>query len=785
MSASVQLKTSFETHKTLEELYTGGIVKLLSDDLYCTCGDAVNVVNIKTGQKSFQYKDDGDEISCFTASPDGTMLITASKNLLLHQFDLTTKQLKRRWKATHKTPILCMEFDATSTLLATGSSDTTIKIYDTSKQYLTHNFKGTEDAVSLVCYHPDAEKLVLFSSSVNGKIRMWCLKTSKCLSIFEGHFSQVTGIEFSKDQDTMISSGRDKVLIIWDLKHRNQIKTIPVFEHIESITSIQHEVKGNIVECIIGAGQTGCLRIWSLADGRCVYVDKNYETLKKSETKELDNNLIFSLINNEVDEEIIAITYDHNIIYYSTQDMNTKKQLIGYLDEIVDLKYFGEHEESIAIASNSEHLKIVDNETSDANILYGHTGIVLSLDVSFDGKYIASSSKDNTIRVWCLNEDTKKFNCVAIGKGHTHWVGCVAWPRLSTDFIISGSQDCTIKLWTLPTLIVKSETIELPVKWTEKAHEKDINAVAVSPNDKLVVSASQDKTAKIWKRKSGRLLGTLRGHKRGIWCVAFSPVDQCIATGSADSSIKIWALSDYTCVKTFEGHTNSVLRVLFIQRGTQIISSSSEGLIKLWNVRNDECVATLEAHDDKVWALAVKKSEDYFVSGGGDSTIKYWKDVTEQLLAEKTEQEHEKIEQEQNLQNLLKNKNYVKAIGLAIVLDKPYKVLNVVKTMLLEDDGREELNNIINNLNTDQLESLLNFICSWNTNAKHSFASQTVLSIILKSKSPEELLELSNIKHVVESLLPYTERHYNRVNQLVQQSMFVNYTWESMKLSST
>lgn len=64
----------------------------------------------------------------------------------------------------------------------------------------------------------------------------------------------------------------------------------------------------------------------------------------------------------------------------------------------------------------------------------------------------------------------------------------------------------------------------------------------------------------------------LRGHKRGIWSVEFSPVDQCVITASGDKTIKIWAISDGSCLKTFEGHTSSVFRASFLTRGTQFVS---------------------------------------------------------------------------------------------------------------------------------------------------------------------------------------------------------------------
>merc|ERR550534_2427740 len=105
-----------------------------------------------------------------------------------------------------------MVFDQSSTLIVTGSSDSTVKVYDTIKKYCTHNFKGASSAVSALKFHPDAERLVLFSTYIDGEIRMWDLKTSKCMSILKGHLSAVTSLVFTSDQ-TMVSTGRDKVLI--------------------------------------------------------------------------------------------------------------------------------------------------------------------------------------------------------------------------------------------------------------------------------------------------------------------------------------------------------------------------------------------------------------------------------------------------------------------------------------------------------------------------------------------------------------------------------------------
>ena len=92
------------------------------------------------------------------------------------------------------------------------------------------------------------------------------------------------------------------------------------------------------------------------------------------------------------------------------------------------MRFAGEGEQLLAVATNSEQVKVFHQDTYDCQVLTGHSGIVLSLDVSTDKKVLATSSKDNTIRVWRL-ESSGQFHCVAMGTGHTLAVGAVAVSR--------------------------------------------------------------------------------------------------------------------------------------------------------------------------------------------------------------------------------------------------------------------------------------------------------------------------------------------------------------------
>lgn len=319
--------------------------------------------------------------------------------------------------------------------------------------------------------------------------------------------------------------------------------------------------------------------------------------------------------------------------------------MVGFNDEIVDVSFLSPyrtasanspHDSHLALATNSSLIRVYSALTFDTRLLYGHSDIVLALDHGLDGRILVSGSKDRTARVWApITGDPHGnwgYDCVAICEGHSESVGAVALSRKagteeasSSDagFMFTGSQDRTIKMWDLSGISVTStgnddaEVLKCKSLTTHKAHDKDINSLDVAPNDRLLVSGSQDRTAKIYEieytpgfgtraaRGELKLIGTCKGHKRGVWTVRFGRTERVLATGSGDKTIKLWSLDDFSCLKTFEGHTNSVLRVDFVNMGMQLVSAASDGLVKLWNIREEECTATMDNHEDKVGAIAI------------------------------------------------------------------------------------------------------------------------------------------------------------------------------------
>ncbi|KAK9692519.1 Utp13 specific WD40 associated domain [Popillia japonica] len=293
----------------------------------------------------------------------------------------------------------------------------------------------------------------------------------------------------------------------------------------------------------------------------------------------------------------------------------------------------------------------------------------------------------------------------------------------------------------------------------------------------MIATGSQDKTLKLWSEDL-QLLGVLRGHKRSVWCVRFSPVDQVVLSSSADTTIKLWSVENLNCLKTFQSHEASVLRIEFITNGMQFLSTGGDGLVKLFNVKTSDCVLTVSEHEGRIWSLALKKDESQFVTGGSDSLLVKWRDVTEEKIRQRLEEHEEYILQEQQLSNYLQGDQFLKALKLALSLNKPLHVLKIVQNIIKK--GEFGLNDTIAELRNDQKEQLLKIAANWNTNSKYCQPAQVVLNVLL-SELQSGKFRPSGLSNTLEGLLPYTERHFKRATQLLQDIYFITYTMNCMQ----
>lgn len=709
------------------------------------------------------------------------VVVTAHKSGLMKLWDTETGKQEKVWRSGHKGPVARLAFDSSDDNIASGGSDGNIRLWDLAHNTCTSSLRGAMGVFTVLKYHPDSSKQLIFGAADDTKIRSWNSKTGKEHMVYSGHFSKVTSLQFTPDGQNMVSSGRDRVIILWNINESKALRTVPVYESIESTVILplafkipnfkkKVETEGIYVAC---AGEKGIIKVWNVQMSRIMYEQTNSLVSPASEEGGL---AIAHLLFNEARNILSVVTADHNIIIHDLETFDCMKQMTGFTDEVLDIIFLGKDEAHIVVATNSQDLKYYEMDNMNCQIVKGHTDIVLAL-AKFPTRpdMFVSSGKDNSVRVW-LQDANNEIKCLGVGARHTASVGSVFTAQTSTEFFTSVSQDNCLKVWTVPK---ETNTFDhkLNSSHTELAHQMDINCVTVSPNDKMIATGSQDKTTKLWTEELS-LLGILKGHRRGVWCVRFSPVDQVILTSSADSTIKLWSIADLSCLKTFEGHESSVLKIEFLSKGQQIISSGADGLLKLWNIKTSECKMSLDNHEGKVWSLAVNKSESLVITGGSDSKLVKLKDVTVERKEKMAKEREEMILQEQELMNLLHDKKLVKALRLALRMERPLHVLKIVNEVL--KNGHEKLFETLKEINHTQKETLLKFAAEWNTNNKNCHAAQLVFNIL----APEIItgnLKVPALANFIEGALPYTERHFERLTNLMQDLNFITYTVNCMQ----
>ncbi|EZA55080.1 Transducin beta-like protein [Ooceraea biroi] len=569
----------------------------------------------------------------------------------------------------------------------------------------------------------------------------------------------------------MQSSGRDRVLILWDIPSGTSVRVLPVYEGIEGAFMISVNNLPAFVNVrkkdgvyVASAGEKGTVKIWEMKTGRQIYEQDNSLVPPAKEEGSLS---ITYLLYNSTHNAFAVVSVDHNIIIYSLELFECRKQLVGYSDEILDVAYLGANDSHIALATNSCDIKLYEIATMNCQLLCGHTDSVLALATSpANVNLLVSSSKDNSVRVWLLDKKTSGMSCIGHAVRHTAPISSVAISQMSTKFFATVAQDSCLKLWELSDDLESCDQ-KLPLNSTHvtAAHEQEINCVTISPRDNFIATASQDKTAMLWRADNLQLHGTLRGHRRGVWCVRFSPVDQVLLTTSADCTLRLWSVTELNCLKTFEGHESSVLRGEFLSGGMQLITSGGDGLLKLWNIKTSECMSTLDQHESHVWALAVTKDQQHIISGGSDSLLIIWKDVTEERKARITLEKEQLALEEQKLANLLKADELQAALRLALKLERPLQVLKIVEAILKR--GNDNFVEIIKELKPVRKEALLRCAVTWNMNSRNSHIAQIVINSLITEIGTQEL-QMSGLSSTLEAMLPYTDRHFKRLTKLLQ-----------------
>jgi len=347
-------------------------------------------------------------------------------------------------------------------------------------------------------------------------------------------------------------------------------------------------------------GGDNVARLWDAATGRLL------RELKLHSQK--INTVAFS-----PDGKTLATGADDRLIgLWEVESGKLLTKMIGSDDAVLKLE-FSPNGQWLASSTHSGVADVFKLEPEPVFVpLNGHQTTISGLAFSSDGRWLASGSDDSLVKVWRVPIN---YLPGITQRCYRSW-----WPMVKTeegvlklDVNIDGCYNVSAKP-------VPSRELA-----TLKSHRDRVLAVAFVPAGKLLASAGDDLTIKLWDTTNWREVASLTGHSQMIRAVAFSPDGQTLASGSEDRFVKLWDVGTRRELSTIRGHGGKVYSLAFSPDGRTLATASDDHTVKLWDMTTDaQAFTELTGHTDEVDAAAFSPDGKLAVTAGDDKTIKLW-----------------------------------------------------------------------------------------------------------------------------------------------------------------
>ena len=290
-----------------------------------------------------------NDVNSLAFSPDGTILASGSYDGTVKLWDVKTKQGIATLEG-HTNQVRSLAFSPDGTILASGSYDGTVKLWDVKTKQGIATLEGHTNQVRSLAFSPDGT--ILASGSYDGTVKLWDVKTKQGIATLEGHTNQVRSLAFSPDGAILASGSYDGTVKLWDVKTKQSIATLEGHKAMVEFESVAFSPDGTI-----------------LASGSYDDTGFDYETVKLWDVKTKQNIATFAP---KWGTYSVAFSSDGTILASSTHD-----RIIILWD--------------------------IATQTQIAT-LGGHTTPVRSIAFSPDGTTLASGDFDGNVLLWDMSE---------------------------------------------------------------------------------------------------------------------------------------------------------------------------------------------------------------------------------------------------------------------------------------------------------------------------------------------------------------------------------------------
>ncbi len=595
-------------------------------------GEARNALNqaLRSSHLIMRLTGHEDQVEDVAFSPSGTLIATGSKDGLIKLWDPVSGRLVR--KIESDAPVYGLAFMPDDALIG-AAGKAAVHLWDVAsgKESLPPlPYPSAFQTAKAVAFSPDGARMA--AATFEGPIIIWNMSNRKVVQTLAGHPRGTYSVMFSPTGKRLVSGGADGTAKIWNAVSGANLITVPTAS--QSVYAVAFSPDGSTIAT---AEDSSTAEIWDASNG--------------TERHKLAGHTgaVLGIAFNPQGTWIATASEDKTVKIWDVRTGTELETLVGHRAAVSSVAFSPDG--TSLVTGGFDRNAILWAPAAPLLELPAYPGNqAFSLAYSSDGKRLASGGGDGAVKIRDVNTGSElkelpgewgavmglRFSPhgrrlvsaywdeaaaqwdVASGRqvvAITHPLDCIA---VSPDGrqMAAGGDDHRVRVWDLST-----------GQWlsTLVGHTQEVYGVAYSPDSKLLATASRDRTVKIWDARKGREIRKLSGHEGTIFGVAFSPDGKRLATASADETAKIWDVRTGRELATFtDPSMGEVTAVAFSPDGRLLATANRDKVASIWNTESGKLVHSLRGHSAAVWAVAFSPGGKYLATGSDDRTAKLW-----------------------------------------------------------------------------------------------------------------------------------------------------------------
>ena len=531
-----------------------------------------------------------------TYSSDGK-LFAVSGTMGIWIYDAHTGEERNLLLGHGSGGVPAVAFSPDNELLASGSRDKTIRLWDPHTGQHKATFTGHQDAVYSVAFSPDGKKLA--SGGEDETIRLWDVATGELLLTFAGHAGGVSNVMYSSDGEMLASHGWDGTIHLWDSNTGKFLRTLT--GHTGNINSIAYSPDSKM---LASGCEDGTIRLWEIQTGQ----------LKATLTVSTDSDDVDSVVFSPDGQTLVGASHEDAMIQFWDVASGERLKTIESPPDTTEKTVFSPDGSTLASAGSDGTVRFWDVvTTTPIRTLTGYANLFTDMAYSPDGKTLATVSSMNRLRLW----DTRTGKLMKTYLPRSNGIYCTAFSPDGVTLACGGGGDNSV--WLL-----NAETGEHGQVFT--GHTDNIESVVFSRDGQMLASGDSNGNIHVWDVATGETLRILEWHDDYVRTLAFSP-DGKMLVSTSDSEIRFWDINTWETIRKVSDYDVSIS-----PDWKTFVTYGSDRIVKYWHMDSDDPVKTITPEEKPYFPMYSPDGRTFATVDYGGDTISFWDANTSEVI---------------------------------------------------------------------------------------------------------------------------------------------------------